>query len=358
MEKIRVGIIGTGITIGIARTHVRGYAQIEDCLLTALYDIVPERAHGYVEKLQLENVTVCDDLATFLMAVDAVSICTHNSSHVELMEQCLAAGKHVITEKPLADTLKDAEKALAFEERYPGLVSMVVFNYREKPGIACIRDLLEEGKLGRIFYFRYILGGNRIGNAEGVGLEWRMQKKLSGSGALADFGCHMLELVDYLASPSAGKIRQVGCFTETFVRQRAHMETGVQTEVTNDDASVIIAKTEGGCLCSLTACRLAIPYEAIEICGEGGSISHILQSDSISTHFKPYNGAFSSMQPEQIRIDEKYQKLSGHMGVLNEFINCIKTGAKPYRSVSHGYYIQSLLDALERSAQTGTLIEV
>jgi len=355
VEKIKVGIIGTGFTIGIAKPHINGYKQIEDCALTGLYDIVPGRARDFGEKHGLE-IPVYDDFESFIAAVDAVSICTHNSDHVATAEKCLAAGKHVIIEKPLASTLEEAKKALEFEKKYPNQVSMVVFNYWEKPGIAQIKKFVDEGKLGKIFVFRYMLGGNRLGN-KNVKLEWRMQKELSGGGALADFGCHMLELADYLAGPSMGKITSVGCFAETFITARDD-GAGNLAKVSNDDAAVIIANTEGGCLCSITACRMQVPYECIEIIAEGGTISHVVNTNTMTTHFKPFNDAYGNNKPEVIEIPTFNFNESGQLGVLREFVHAIKTGERPKRNIEHGYFVQKLLDALERSLETKTLVEV
>ena len=355
MEKIRVGVIGTGFTIGIAKTHINGYKQIDDCTLAGLYDIVPGRAKEFSENMGLD-IPVFDEIETFLAAVDAVSICTHNSDHVKTAEICLLAGKHVIIEKPLANTLGEAKKALEFTKKYPNQVSMVVFNYWEKPGIAQIKKFVDEGKLGKIFVFRYMLGGNRLGN-EDVKLEWRMQKELSGGGALADFGCHMLELAGYLAGPSMGKITTVGCFAKTFITMRDD-ESGNPANVSNDDAAVIIANTEGGCLCSITACRMQVPYECIEIIAEGGTISHVVNTDTMTTHFKPFNGAFDGIKPEVIKIPTLNFNQSGQLGVLREFIHSIKTGERPKRSIEHGYFVQKILDALERSLETKTMVEV
>lgn len=357
MNCVRVGIIGTGFTIGIAKAHVKGYSQVKDCKLTSLYDIVPGRAEQWREKNKLTDVACYDDFDAFIESVDAVSVCTPNNAHVEMMERCLKAGKHVITEKPVSSTLQEASKSLEFANKYPGLVSMVVFNYREIPGIAMIKDIIDSGKLGKIFLFRYILGGNRIGDAEKVHLEWRMQKELSGTGALADFTCHMLDLADYLTSKDMGKIKQVACFSDTFIKQRHEIGTGEMKDVTNDDASVIIARTEGGCLCSLTTCRLAVPSSTIEISAEGGTISHVIDEATMNVHFKPLNGSFSSKE-ETIPVEEKYNNDCRHTGVLNEFIQCILTGKKPVRSLEQGYYIQKILHALEQSSNTKQFVDV
>jgi predicted dehydrogenase len=357
VEKIKVGIIGTGYTIGIAKAHVEGYANVEGCELVALHDIVPGRAGEYKAKEKLENATAYDDLEAFLSAVDAVSVCAHNSAHVGLLEKCLAAGKHVIVEKPLADTLSEAKRALEIEKKYPGKVAMVVFNRRELPGIAYIKDAVDKGTLGKIFFFRYVIGGNRIGDAEKVKLEWRMQKNLSGSGTLADFVYHALDLADYIVCPSMGRITQVGCFTSIFTGERYGEQNNAKAEVTNDDAAVVIARTEGGALISITTCRHNVPQESVDVGGEGGTITHVIDHGTATTHFRPLNGSFTGPY-ETSPIGDEFKGPQKHAGVLGEFIRCIQTGARPSRSIERGYYIQKLTDALERSAATGTMIEV
>ena len=359
MEKIKLGIIGTGFTIGIAKSQIAGLSKLDDCSLAALYDIVPGRAQKYVDDMKLEAAAY-DEFEPFLAAVDAVSICTPNSTHVELMEKCLAAGKHVICEKPLSDSLEEAKKTLEFEKKYPNLVSMVVFNYRETPGVVYMKKLIDEGKLGKIFMFRYLIGGSRIGDKDAVKLEWRMQKSLSGTGALADFGCHVLDLIDYLVSPTMGKIKDIACFCETLIKDRTPVDGGPRQAVTNDDTTVMIATTTGGCLCSITASRLAIPFSSIEICGEGGTLSyvpHMAGKGKLTVHLKPINGSFSS-PPQEVEIGDEYLQLAGHTGVLKEFVHCIKTGDKPVRNMEHGYYIQGLLAAFERAAASKTVLEV
>lgn len=358
MQKIKVGIIGTGNTIGIAGAHMKGYTEIKEAELTSVYDVIPGKANDWLEKHKVKGcgVTAYNDPDSFLDSVDAVSICTPNSEHVKVMEPCLAAGKHVITEKPLSSDLQEAQKALDFDKKYPELVKMIVFNYREKPGIAMIKHLINEGKLGRIHFYRYILGGLRIADPENVKLEWRMQKELSGTGAMADFGCHMLDLADFLLRDTMGPICNTACFSETFVHQRHAIDSGEMKAVTNDDTAVIIAKTEKGALCSLTASRLGIPREMIEVCGDGGTIAHNLDEDFLSVRFKPANGAFPSFKEEILPIDEKYKRHSPHGGVLADFINCIQSGKQPDRSLSHGYYIQTILSALEESSDKGKMV--
>ena len=355
MKKVSIGIIGTGFTVGIANNHVQGLKLIPECELTALYDIVPGRAAKWHKIKEVdENVKTYDDIDEFFNAVDAVSICTQNDAHIELAEKCLAAGKHVIVEKPLSNTLDEAKKALEFSKKYPHLVSMVVFNYREKPGTLLIKDLVDEGKLGKIFYFRYTIGQPRIGDAERVKLEWRMQKGLSGAGAMADFGCHALDAFHFIVG---SKINNVGCYRETFIKERYEMDSDTKKDVTNDDVSVFIARSEAGTLCTIQTSRLGVPEESLDISAEGGTVNYVHGDDFITVRYKPFNGTFTST-PEKIMINEKYNNLPGHAGVLDEFVKCIVNGTKPQRSIEHGVYIQQLLHALEQSADDNTFVEV
>ena len=93
---VRVGIVGVGNTIGIAGNHIDGYLRVPEAKITAVYDIIRERAAGYIEKFGLEGAKACESYEELLDLVDAVSICTPNASHIELTVQALKAGKHVL----------------------------------------------------------------------------------------------------------------------------------------------------------------------------------------------------------------------------------------------------------------------
>ena len=200
---VRVGIVGVGNTIGIAGNHIDGYLRVPEAKITAVYDIIRERAAGYIEKFGLEGARACESYEELLDLVDAVSICTPNASHIELTVQALKAGKHVLCEKPFGVDAPECQKALNYAEM-SGRVCMIGLCYRGIPGYMYLKKLIDDGSLGKIFYIRQSLGGNRIANPQ-VKLEWRMQKELSGPGAMADFGSHMLDIGDMLIRDTADR---------------------------------------------------------------------------------------------------------------------------------------------------------
>ena len=126
MEKVRIGMIGTGFTIGIAMSQVNGYKNIPDAEIVAAYDIVPGRAAAFIEKHKLEGIHPCESLEELFGMVDAVNVCTPNSTHVDLAIRAMEAGRHVIVEKPFSLNYEDGLRALRAKEKYPNLVAMTV----------------------------------------------------------------------------------------------------------------------------------------------------------------------------------------------------------------------------------------
>ena len=281
VDRIKVGIIGTGYTVGIAKAHVEAYKNNHRVEIAGLYDIVPGRAAEWAEKNSLEGVRICSSLEELFSLVDAVSICTPNHTHVDLTIKAIEAGKHVLCEKPLSTSFEEAKKATECLKQHPDIVAMIGFNYRDTPAIKYIKQIIDEGKLGTIYTYRHELGGNRIANPKDVKLEWRMQEQLSGTGALADFGSHMLDLADYLLSSSHGKFVEVGAMVNTFIKERTVIDGEQKGIVTNDDCAVFNAIMESGTLLSFVSSRLGVPSAILEIVGEGGMLIYNGRSNQL-----------------------------------------------------------------------------
>lgn len=200
---IRIGIIGAGTTIGIAGNHIRAYKLCEDAKITAVYDLLPGRAQDYIDRYELEGAAACKSLGELFGLCDAVSVCTPNATHASLSVEALRAGLHVLCEKPFATSAEECLEAVRYA-KLSDRVAMIGLCYRDIPGFVYMKQLIDEGRIGKVYFAREEQGGDRIANPS-VKLEWRMQRDLSGPGALADFGSHMMDICDYLLRPSCGK---------------------------------------------------------------------------------------------------------------------------------------------------------
>lgn len=358
MSKIKVGIIGTGYTIGIARDHVEAYKANKRTELTALYDIVPGRAYEWAQKASLQGVKICESLEELLSMVDAVSICTPNSTHVELTVKAIESGKHVICEKPFATSYEEGKKAVEFHKNYPGVIALIGFNYREIPAIRYIKKLIDDGVIGKVYTYRQELGGIRIADPTGVKLEWRMQEKLSGAGALADFGCHMLDLADYILSDSQGKISEVSAMLNTYITERTIINEDRKGPVTNDDCAVFSAKMHCGTLLSFVASRIGVPKHMMEIVGEGGMIVFSGKSDQIEIVLKDKKSGYGNFRFDVVNVPDEFKGEEGHKGLVNEFTDAILDGKPVVRSLERGLYIQRLIDMLKKSADEGRIVKL
>lgn len=353
MEKIKVGIAGTGYTVGIANNHVNGYrACAQDCTLTALYDIVPGRAAQWAQEKGLD-VRICETYDELLDCVDAVSICVPNYAHVPLVVRALEKGRHVLCEKPLSTDAGACMQAVRYA-RCTDRVKMIGFSYRGIPAVRWMKEQIDAGKLGRIHTWRETLGGCRIANPN-VKLEWRMQKDLSGTGALADFGCHMLDLCDWLLHDSCGEIRAVQGLTGCTVPERQEQFAAGRGAVTNDDSAVFNVRFAEGALASFVASRLGVRRHTIEVYGEGGMM--LFRDDrpnEVEAWFKEKDGAYSGA-PQIVTVPDAADE-PWFNAEIREFLDCIRTGRQPDRSFDRALYIQKLIDKILQASETGCTI--
>src|SRR6478735_3170203 len=196
--------------------------------------------------------------------IQLVDVCTPGDSHAEIAIAALEAGKHVLCEKPLANTVAEAESmveaAVAAEAR--GVRSMVAFNYRRVPAVALARRLVADGRIGTVRHVRAQYLQDWIVDPE-FPLVWRLRKEKAGSGALGDIGAHIIDLAQYVAGST---ITGVSGLLDTFVRERPLPEAssglaasgGSGTgEVTVDDAALFLARFGSGALGSFEATRFA-----------------------------------------------------------------------------------------------------
>ncbi|MEU6386249.1 Gfo/Idh/MocA family oxidoreductase [Streptomyces bauhiniae] len=295
--------------------------------------------------------------------VDLVDICTPGDSHAEIALAALAAGKHVLCEKPLANTVEEAEAmAEAAETAYGrGQLAMVGFNYRRVPAIALARRMVTEGRLGTLRHVRVSYLQDWLVDPE-FPLTWRLRKEAAGSGALGDLGAHVIDVAQYLAGE---KLAGVSALTETFVRQRPLTEGG-SGPVTVDDAAVFTGRFASGALASFEATRYATGRKnalRIELNGEQGSLAFDLERlNELSFHDGTEPGAHAGFrrilvtEPDHPYLDAWWPPGHGlgyeHTFVhqARDLVHAIAEGRRPVPSFADGLEVQRVLAAVEESA--------
>lgn len=356
-NRVKVGIVGTGNLVSISDFHVLGYSLCKDAEIAALYDVRYEWAVEWAKRKGL-SCPVCRTYEELLGLVDAVSICTPNFTHVELAVNAVNAGKHILCEKPVSPTYEQGVEILkALEGR--SLVNMTGFCYRDAPGIKYLKSVMDAGTLGQVYYYRELMSRGRLADAS-VPFEWRMDRKLSGPGALVDFGSHLVDTAEYLLGDA---ITELSAYKSTFIKERMRGEK--MTPVENDDCAIINARTAGGTLVNLTGSRLGGIQHQIEVVGSGGiAVYDELNPLELKLSLKPINGAYpgplkSSAVPESCMPPVWYdEEKSRFIGETARFVDAIVKSQAVMPDIKHGLRVQYILEAIERSSDENRPVKI
>jgi predicted dehydrogenase len=305
--------------------------------------------------------------------IDLVDVCTPGDTHAEIAIAALDAGKHVLCEKPLANTVAEAEAMAAAAARAAarGVRSMVGFTYRRVPAIALARQLVAEGRLGTIRHVRAQYLQDWIADPAAP-MSWRLEKDKAGSGALGDIGAHVVDLTQHITGQ---RLTGVSALLETFVHERplpaaSGSLTGVGGEGTGtvsvDDAAVFLARFDGGAIGSFEATRFALGRKnaiRIEVNGSAGSLAFDFEDMNVLHFFDGGDPAVTAgfrrivvTEPEHPYVGAWWP--AGHgLGYEHGFthqvvdlVQAIAKGDDPTPSFADGLQVQRVLDAVERSA--------
>jgi len=305
--------------------------------------------------------------------VALVDVCTPGDTHAEIAIAALEAGKHVLCEKPLANTVAEAEAMAeaAVRAAGKGVRSMVGFTYRRVPAIGLARKLVADGRLGDIRHVRAQYLQDWIADPAAP-MSWRLEKDKAGSGALGDIGAHIVDLTQYITGQ---RLTGVSALLETFVKERplptetgklggvGGAETGT---VTVDDAAIFLGRFDGGALASFEATRFALGRKngiRIEINGSAGSLAFDFEDMNVLQFFDGTEPAEIAgfrrilvTEPEHPYVAAWWP--AGHgLGYEHGFthqvvdlVTAIAKGEDPTPSFADGLQVQRVLDAVERSA--------
>jgi predicted dehydrogenase len=332
-ERIRVGIVGAG---EISGHHIRGYLQAgEFAQVTAIADIDAERAHRRVEAIG--NAEVFVDYREMIASplVDAIDICLPHQLHSDAIVAAAAAGKHILCEKPLCLTLEEAD-VVTDAVATAGVTLMCAHNQLFLPAVAPAREMIREGKLGKVFgarttdEFALTIDADRLG--------WRARRATSGGGELIDTGYHptylLLNLIDSEPIEVAAMLS----------RHRLSFMEG------EDTANVLVRFADGtiGTIVTSWAYEAAGSTEKFSVVGEDGA----LWSDGRALHYKPRAG-------EQVVVLESGEDAPDTYALeVVDFIACLREGRRPLNTDVEGVNVLKVILAAYASADRRQIMKL
>lgn len=297
--------------------------------------------------------------------IQIVDICTPGHLHAEIAEAALAAGKHVLVEKPLTNTVEESARLVEAADAAfgNGVVSMVGFNYRRVPALALARSLIAAGHIGEVRSVRAAYLQDWLVD-DTAPMTWRLRKDEAGSGALGDLGSHVVDQVQFLLGD---QVAWVSGQLHTFVPSRPGA-VGVEP-VTVDDAAWATLGTSRGAVASLEVSRMAFGRKnglTLEVYGSLGSISFGLERLNelvvdtgsggartlVTEASHPYAGAW--WPPGHVLgWDHTFTSQAA------DFLAAVRDGSQPSPSFAEGLAVQRVLGAIADSAQQhGTRVDV
>jgi predicted dehydrogenase len=315
--------------------------------------------------------------------IDLVDVCTPGDTHAEIAIAALEAGKHVLCEKPLANSVAEAQAMAQAADRAAekGVLAMVGFTYRRVPAVALARELVQQGRIGDVRHVRAQYLQDWLSDPAAP-MSWRLRKDKAGSGALGDIGAHIVDLTQHITGDRIGRVNGL---LETFVHERPLPEgdsgsllgggsvngaSVAKGEVTVDDAATFLARFDNGAVGVFEATRFASGRKnaiRLEINGSKGSLAFDFEDMNVLHFFDAEEPAQTAgfrrivvTEPEHPYVGSWWP--AGHgLGYEHGFTHqvvdlsrAIAAGEQPLPSFADGLQVQSVLAAVERSAEAGS----
>jgi len=276
-KPLNVGMIGYGF---MGRAHSNAYHQVSHFfdldhrpVLKAVCARSQDKAKPFADKWGYESIETDWRKLVARKDIDLIDICTPNNTHAEIAIGAAKAGKMILCEKPLAMNGEEGQRMVEAVDK-ARVPNMVWYNYRRIPAVSLARQLIDEGRLGRIFHYRAkFLQDWTISPdlPQGGQALWRLDVAAAGSGVTGDLLAHCIDTALWLN----GGIATLDAMTETFVKERKHNLTGKVEKVGIDDACAFLCRFANGSLGTFESTRYARGHKALytfEINGEHASI--------------------------------------------------------------------------------------
>jgi len=374
--KVNVGLIGCGF---MGKAHSNGYRNVgrffqleHEPVLKVHCDMDAKKGRAFADTWGYEEFETDWRKLVARKDIDLIDICAPNNLHKDIAIAAAENRKWVVCEKPIAMNSKEgAEMVKAVEKA--GVPNFVSFNYRRIPAVTLAKQIIDEGRLGKIFHFRSVFLQDWTMSKDlpqgGPGL-WRMDVRVAGSGVTGDLLAHCIDTGMWLNGP----IRSVSAMTETFIKERKHTETGKVEPVGIDDACAFLARFSNGSLATFESTRYARGHKALftfEINGQDASIFWDLhdlhrlgyfdhrdegklrgwRSIHVTDGDHPYMGRW---WVPGLAIGYETSILHG----LADFFKGIETGKPAEPTFRAALATQRVCDAVLASAKTSTWVDV
>jgi len=277
MKKLNIGMVGYGF---MGRTHSNAFLHVNNFFDVPYQPVLKticarnaDRAKAFAANWGYQSIETDWRKLVESPDIDIIDIASPNDTHAEIAIAAAQAGKMVMCEKPLGRNAAES-KAMTDAVKKAGKPNMVWYNYRRVPAVTLAKQLIDEGKLGKIFHYRakflqdWTISSDLPQGGEGL---WRLDVKVAGSGVTGDLLAHCIDTALWLN----GRIDEVSAMTETFIKTRKHNLSGQNEPVGIDDASAFLARFANGSLATFEATRYARGHKALytfEINGEHASI--------------------------------------------------------------------------------------
>jgi len=369
-KKLNVGLIGCGF---MGKVHSNAYLKLNkffdvgyEMVMKCVCDSNEKKLKAFAENWGWESTETDWRKMIARDDIDLIDICTPNNTHHDIVLAAAAAGKMIALEKPLS---MDAEEGVPMVKAVEkaGKPNMVWFNYRRVPAAALAKQIIDEGRIGRVFHYRakylqdYTISPDVPQGGDAL---WRLDARVAGSGVTGDLLAHSIDMATWFIGP----ISTVCAMTETFIKERAMQdEPGKVMPVTIDDACAFLARFENGALGTFESTRYACGRKnqnTFEVNGEKGSVAFDLET----AHELDY---FDHSDPVSVRgwrtiqtWDSKHPYMKNwwvpgcgigyehwHINTLADFVKGIEKGEKTCPDLKDALATQYVCDAVLTSAR-------
>lgn len=361
---LSVGVIGGGF----GRNHILAYQVCDDVEVVGICQRTQSSAEQLAREFRIPNVFTDYRELLALKGLDAVSVAAPPYLHYPITLEAFSRGLHVLCEKPLAMSLREAEAMLAAGQTAKR-VHMTAFNFRFISAVTRMKELLEEGYIGkRIFHIDAIWLTERRINPDAP-LEWRYKREMAGIGVLGDNGVHLIDLVRWLV----GDFRKVCAHAAIFNKERLSADRKTRESVTVEDSCIFIAELDQGVQATLHASAVARGsiFQSIRIFGNEGVlradidrknpdwvVGKLWGARGANAHIEPLpipprlTQGLDVSHPDRVQGEFIFSKLA------RRFVHGITTGEEPVPSFREGVEAQRVIEAVLKSVEEQSWVSI